>query len=74
MKNVKFRGIPRKKDEFRGKISRLTAAAKTQISRLGSKFRGARKTVGPTFYVRKYVHIKERKPIKALIASSVNLV
>src|SRR6218665_2396354 len=38
MKNVKFRGIPRKKDEIRSNV-----AAKTQIPRLGSKFRGPRK-------------------------------
>jgi len=43
MKNVKFRVIPRKKDEFRGSNS----VEKTQIPRLGSKFRGPRKTVGP---------------------------
>src|SRR6218665_2017817 len=45
MKNVKFRRIPRGKDEFRGSNS----AEKTQIPRLGSKFRGPRKTVGPTY-------------------------
>jgi len=27
MKNIEFRGIPRKKDEFRGKIPRLNSAA-----------------------------------------------
>ena len=47
MKNVKFRGIPWQKDEFRGKIPRLNFRGKTQIPRLGSKFRGPRKTVGP---------------------------
>src|SRR6218665_117011 len=49
MKNVKFRGIPRQKDEFRGEIPRLKFRGKTQIPRLGSKFRGPRKTVGPTY-------------------------
>src|SRR6218665_1909407 len=44
MKHVKFRGNPRQKDEFRGSNS----AEKTQIPRLGSKFRGLRKTVGPS--------------------------
>ena len=47
MKNVKSRGIPRQKDEFRGKF-RGSNSAVTQIPRLGSKFRGPRKTVGPT--------------------------
>ena len=48
MKTVKFCGIPRQKDEFRGSISRLNSAAKTQIPRLGAKFRGPQKTVGPS--------------------------
>ena len=48
MKNVKFREIPREKDEFHGEIPRLKAAAKTQTPRVGSKFRGGRKNVGPT--------------------------
>src|SRR6218665_2036400 len=48
MKNVKFHGIPQRKYEFRGKIPRLNSAAKTQIPRLGAKFRGPQKTVGPT--------------------------
>jgi len=47
MKNVKFRGIPRQKDEFRGKFRGSNSAEKTQLPRLGSKFRGPRKTVGP---------------------------
>ena len=49
MKNVKFRGIPRQKDEFRGKFPSSNSAGKTQIPRLGSKFRGPRKTVGPIY-------------------------
>ena len=49
MKNVKFRGILRQKDEFCSKILWLNSAAKTKIPRLGSKFRGPRKTVGPTY-------------------------
>jgi len=44
MKNVKFRGISRQKDEFRSSNS----ASKTQIPRLVSKFGRPRKTVGPT--------------------------
>jgi len=40
MKNVKFRGIPRLKDESRGKIPRI-----------GSRFRGPRKTVGPIYHL-----------------------
>ena len=52
MKNVKFRGIPRNKDEFRVKKFREYSAAqiprdKTQISRLGSKYRGAAENCGP---------------------------
>ena len=51
MKNAKFRGIPWKKDEFCGKIPRKNSAEKPKIPRFGSKFRGPRKTVGPTnFY------------------------
>jgi len=48
MKNVKFHSIPRQKDEFRGKFRGSNSAAKTQIPRIGSKFRGPRKTVGPS--------------------------
>src|SRR6218665_37130 len=55
LKNVKTRGkrrIPRKKDEFRGKkansaVNSAARLVKIQIPRLGSKFRGPRKTVGP---------------------------
>ena len=43
------RQIPRKKDEFRGQLPRLNSAVKTHIPRLGAKFRGPRKTVGPTY-------------------------
>ena len=58
MKNVKVRGkheIPREKEEFRGKKANSAANSaarlvKTQIPRLGSKFRGPRKTVGHTYY------------------------
>ena len=49
MKNIKFRGIPWQKDKFRGKFRGSNSAEKTQILRLGSKFRGPRKTVGPTY-------------------------
>ena len=51
MKNVKFRGIPRK-NEFRGtpRDFRGSKPRKTQMPRLGSKFRGPRKTVGPSDY------------------------
>ena len=48
MKNVKFRRNSVVKDEFQGKILQLNSAVKTQISRIGSKFRGLPKTVGPT--------------------------
>src|SRR6218665_1108341 len=45
MKNIKFRGIKTNSAvKFRGSNS----AEKTQIPRLGSKFCGPRKTVGPT--------------------------
>jgi len=60
MKTVKFRGMPRKKDEYRGKfrgsISRLkpkfrgsarNSTDRLEIPRIGSKFCGPRKTVGP---------------------------
>jgi len=47
MQNVKFCGILRQKDEFRGKFRGSNSTAKTQIPRRGSKFRGPRKTVGP---------------------------
>jgi len=47
MKNVKFRGIPRQKDEFRGKFRSTNFVAKTQIPRLGSKFRGSAENCGP---------------------------
>ena len=40
MKNIKFRGIPREKDEYRGKIPRLKFRGKTQIPRT---------TVGPIY-------------------------
>ena len=50
MKNVEFRGIPLQKDEFCGHFRDSNSAAKTQIPRLSSKFRGPRKTVGPTHY------------------------
>ena|SRR6218665_2666065 len=40
MKNVKYRGIPRNKDDFRGEFRGSNSAVKTQIPRLGSKFRG----------------------------------
>src|SRR6218665_2281272 len=47
MKNVKFRGIPRKRQN-----SAVNSAAQiprqTQIPRLGSKFRGPQKAVGPS--------------------------
>ena len=44
MKNVKFRGKKMNSMvKFRGSIRRK----KTQIPRLGAKFRGPRKTVGP---------------------------
>ena len=52
MKNVKFRGIPRKKANSAVKFRNSKSEAKTQIPRLGSKFRGPRKTVGPTDKVR----------------------
>ena len=48
MKNVKFRGIPRQKTNSAVKFPWLNSAAKTQIPRLGTKFRGPRKTVGPS--------------------------
>ena len=38
------------KDEIRGKFRGSNSAEKTQIPRLGSKFRGPRKTVGPNNY------------------------
>ena len=50
MKNVKFRGIPRKKTKIRGKFCGSKSAEKTQIPRRGAKFCGPRKTVGPTDY------------------------
>src|SRR6218665_1945804 len=59
MKNVKFRGIPRQKDKFRGEIPRLKYCGKTQIPRLGSKFRGPRKTVGPTDQARLYSRLSK---------------
>ena len=43
MKNVKFRDLPREKEEFRGKFRGSKPPKKTQIPRLGSKFRGPRK-------------------------------
>ena len=47
MKNVKFRGIPRQKDKFRGEIPRVKPRKKPN-SAAGAKFRGGRKTVGPS--------------------------
>src|SRR6218665_2025532 len=55
-KNIKVRGkrrIPREKEEFRGKkansaVNSAARLVKTQIPWHGSKFRGPRKTVGPT--------------------------
>ena len=45
MKNFKFR---EKKNEFRGSIPQINFTEKTQIPWLGVKFRGPRKTVGPS--------------------------
>ena len=53
MEKDEYRGkrrIPRKKGEFRGKFRGSGRLVKTQIPRLGSKFHGPRKTVGPTDY------------------------
>ena len=47
MKNVKFSGIPQQNDEFRGKAAGQYRG-KPKIQRLDAKFRGPRKTVGPT--------------------------
>src|SRR6218665_2614773 len=46
MKNVKFREIPRKQ------TNSAVNTAETQNPRLGSKFRGPRKTVGPSYLFR----------------------
>jgi len=51
MKNVKFRGIQRKKAEFHGEIPLINSAVKTKIPRLCSKFCGPRKTIGPVDYL-----------------------
>jgi len=55
MKNVKVRGKdenPRKKTNSTAKrriLRQIARLVKTQIPRLGSKFRGPRKTVGPNY-------------------------
>src|SRR6218665_2395817 len=48
MKNVKYRGNSADKRRNPRLIPRLKYLGKTQIPRIGSKFRGPRKTVGPT--------------------------
>ena len=48
MENVKFRGIPRKKMNSAENSADKTPAEKTKIPRLGSKFRGPWKTMGPS--------------------------
>ena len=69
MKNVKFR----RKDEIRGQFRGSTSAAKTQIPRFGSKFRGPRKTVGPNNNPQKCDISNEILRIcKKFIASSSN--
>jgi len=40
MKNFKFRGIPREKDEFRRKILKLDSMAKTKFLAQNSAVRG----------------------------------
>src|SRR6218665_2434603 len=62
MKSVKLRGIPRKKDEFRGhsaaQIPRLkNPREKPKIPRLGSKFRGPRKLWALHTYIHIYIYI-----------------
>ena len=60
MKNVKFRGIWRQKDEFRGEFRSSNPAVKTQIPRFGSTSRGPRKTVGPNNDVCDHTALRNR--------------
>ena len=47
MKNVKYRGIPRQKDEFRGSIPRLNTAEKPKFRGTARNSAGRGQTVGP---------------------------